>query len=209
MARVSVNSGEVTAALLARDVPVAKWPELIEKRQWHCQVTLTADCREVALFVKEAEEMWSALGYQSADDLIASGYGLEPDEIRLVAAWLELNDPDEAVPLQKVKDAVRQARENPLRSEVGRPAGENDSNGIISRGGNNQEYTLRRLARDNPALLDKVESGELSANAAAIQAGFRRPTKTIPIDTPASAVRALLRVFSAEEIINAAQQETA
>ena len=209
MARVTVNSGEVTAALLARDVPVAKWPELIEKRQWHCQVTLTADCREVALFVKEAEEMWSALGYQSADDLIASGYGLEPDEIRLVAAWLELNDPDEAVPLQKVKDAVKQARANPLRPEVGRPTVDNVVNNNIKAGNHDQTYTLRRLARDNPALLDKVESGELTANAAAIQAGFRRPTKTIPIDTPASAVRALLRVFSAEEIIDAAQRESA
>jgi hypothetical protein len=72
-----------------------------------------------------------------------------------------------------------------------------------------QTYTLRRLARDNPGLLDKVESGELSPNAAAIQAGFRKPTRTIPIDTPDAAVRALLRVFTAEQIINAVQQESA
>lgn len=58
-----------------------------------------------------------------------------------------------------------------------------------------QTYTLRRLARDNPALLDKVEAGELTANAAAIEAGFRKPTKSIPVDSAESAVRALLRVF--------------
>jgi hypothetical protein len=75
--------------------------------------------------------------------------------------------------------------------------------------GTDPTYTLARLKRDAPDLAKMVIDGDISANAAAIQAGFRRPTKTIPIDTPASAVRALLRVFSAEEIINAAQQETA
>jgi hypothetical protein len=78
-----------------------------------------------------------------------------------------------------------------------------------SKGGTDPTYTLARLKRDAPDLAKMVIDGDISANAAAIQAGFRRPTKTIPIDTPASAVRALLRVFSAEEIINAAQQETA
>jgi hypothetical protein len=37
--------------------------------------------------------------------------------------------------------------------------------------GTDTTYTLRRLARDNPAMLDKIEAGELSVNAAAIQAG--------------------------------------
>ena len=75
--------------------------------------------------------------------------------------------------------------------------------------GNSEAYTLNRLRRAAPELFEQVKQGDISANAAAIQAGFRRPTKTIPIDTPASAVRALLRVFSAEEIIDAAQRESA
>jgi hypothetical protein len=33
---------------------------------------------------------------------------------------------------------------------------------------------VARLDRDNPELADAVRSGELSANAAAIKAGFRR-----------------------------------
>ncbi len=33
---------------------------------------------------------------------------------------------------------------------------------------------LRRLARDCPELLDKIEAGELSVNAAAIAAGIRK-----------------------------------
>lgn len=53
--------------------------------------------------------------------------------------------------------------------------------------GNSASHTLKRLKRDNPELADSVIRGELSANAAAIQAGFRRPTLTIPNDPERSA----------------------
>lgn len=46
---------------------------------------------------------------------------------------------------------------------------------------------------------------ELSANAAAIEAGFRRRTATIPVDSVESAVGALLRRFTAAEIVAAAK----
>ena len=48
--------------------------------------------------------------------------------------------------------------------------------------GNSSSHTLKRLKRDNPELAEQVVRGELSANAAAIQAGFRRPTLSIPND---------------------------
>ena len=41
-------------------------------------------------------------------------------------------------------------------------------------GGNNPTYALKRLKRDRPDLADKVVRGELSAHAAALQAGFRK-----------------------------------
>ena len=41
--------------------------------------------------------------------------------------------------------------------------------------GNSKAYTLDRLDRERPDLLAKVGKGELSANAAAIEAGFRKP----------------------------------
>ena len=43
-------------------------------------------------------------------------------------------------------------------------------------------YTLRRLLRDKPKLFAKVEAGELSANAAAIEAGFRHPMIQVRAD---------------------------
>jgi len=63
--------------------------------------------------------------------------------------------------------------------------------------------TLRRLARSHPDLLARVESGELSAHAAAVQAGIRKPMRSIPVDTPEAAIRALLRVFTVTDLAQA------
>jgi hypothetical protein len=54
-------------------------------------------------------------------------------------------------------------------------------------------HTLRRLHRERPDLLDRVTKGELSANAAAIEAGFRRKL------TPFEQVMKLLPKLTEEE----------
>lgn len=43
--------------------------------------------------------------------------------------------------------------------------------------GNSRAYTLDRLSRESPGLYEAVCRGELSANRAAIEAGFRKPPK--------------------------------
>jgi hypothetical protein len=60
---------------------------------------------------------------------------------------------------------------------------------------------MRRLLRDRPDLAERVEANELSVHAAAIEAGFRKPTATIPVDTPDAAINALLRRFSRDELL--------
>lgn len=40
--------------------------------------------------------------------------------------------------------------------------------------GNTKAYTLRRLSKDHPDLFEQVKAGELTANQAAIKAGFRK-----------------------------------
>ena len=44
---------------------------------------------------------------------------------------------------------------------------------------------------------------EFSADAAAIEAGIRRPMRSVPIDTPDNAIRALLRVFTVTDLAQA------
>ena len=50
---------------------------------------------------------------------------------------------------------------------------EQGSNVTLPRG-NRANYTLARLKRDAPKLAERVIAGELSAHAAAIEAGFRQ-----------------------------------
>jgi hypothetical protein len=86
----------------------------------------------------------------------------------------------------RVQAQCQAAREKPV-GKRGNPSGNNQYTPDEEKGkgdnvtfpqqerGNGKTYTLRRLARDRPDLLDRIESGELSANAAAIEAGFRKP----------------------------------
>jgi hypothetical protein len=69
--------------------------------------------------------------------------------------------------------------------------------------GTRKDYTLSRLKKHAPALFEEVKAGHLSANAAALQAGFRRPMRSIPIDSPGNAIRALLRVFTIDDLLRA------
>ena len=101
--------------------------------------------------------------------------------------------------------AVQAAREQPLREEPGRPEGKNVRNTNIKPSTQDQTYTLRRLARDRPELLDRVEAGELSPNAAAIEAGFRRRTWTAPHDIERLA-DALMRRYTAAELDDLAKR---
>ena len=72
------------------------------------------------------------------------------------------------------------------RNRVGNTKSVND--------GYDSTYALRRLKRDHPELAQAVINGELSANAAAIKAGFRKPSLTISYD-PESAAAAIRRKF--------------
>jgi hypothetical protein len=65
-------------------------------------------------------------------------------------------------------------QEEAPRNPNGRKGESRVDNVNSTKGGNDTTYALRRLARDNPALLDKIEAGELSVNQAAIQAGIRK-----------------------------------
>lgn len=65
--------------------------------------------------------------------------------------------------------------------------------------GTSKSYTADRLQRKRPDLYKRVVSGELSTNAAAIQAGFRTKTITVPLDVERAA-STLARHFDLEEL---------
>jgi hypothetical protein len=56
-----------------------------------------------------------------------------------------------------------------------------------------KQRDLRRLRKDRPDLHAQVVAGELSAHRAAVVAGFRRPTVTVPVSDPERLAAALRR----------------
>lgn len=112
-------------------------------------------------------EAWRPLGYISLDALLIKEAGISQgviDAIRQAKGGT-------------VGDAIKAAKEWPIPKHGGdRKSGQDQGDNVTLKAsrGNETEYTLRRLARDAPAMLDKIESGELSVNAAAIAAGIRK-----------------------------------
>lgn len=173
---VTIDSGSVEATYKFDNTPRAKWHLLLIAKKSFLKTRLNHDCRCLIEFCEEAELVYADLGFASAEEMIRHGYELDPSQVSLAVAWLKANSDAAPVGMAELSKKIAEAKERPL-ADVGRPEkaeGDNvgDSNNTTI--GNTNEYFLRRLARDAPAMLDKIESGELSVNAAAIAAGIRK-----------------------------------
>jgi len=86
------------------------------------------------------------------------------------------NDPEALTMLRK---ATTQEAGGDRRSEEAQIIVDNINNGRSA--GTSKDYTLDRLSRERPDLYEAVVEGEMSANAAAIKAGFRTKTISVPV----------------------------
>ena len=97
------------------------------------------------------------------------GWGQNPDKIQAV--------------IQDDAEALALFREAMVEVHGGDRKSANIKTDIVSldtvEHGNSKSYTVSRLKRDRPDLFERVVAGELSANKAAIEAGFRRKPTTI------------------------------
>jgi hypothetical protein len=121
---------------------------------------------------------WKVLGYPSKKALLQAETGHTPEQIA-----------------QKLKP--RGAPKGNQNASKVKP--ENKGDNITIERGTRAAYTLARLDRDAPELAAKVRAGDLSANAAAIEAGFRIKTFTVPLDADRAAA-ALKRYFTAGQL---------
>lgn len=155
-----------------RSVPRDRWDELAMTRRNHCHSSIPRDCRMLLRLVADVENSeW--LGFGSREKYMRDGLGLDPVAVDLAIEFLRAGHYE--VPVE-FADAIAGGRK--LRSGPGRPKAEeangsddNHSSDPIGRG---SDYALARLERDRPELAEKVKAGELSANAAAVEAGFRK-----------------------------------
>jgi hypothetical protein len=92
---------------------------------------------------------------------------------------------------------LRQATTRPVGSNQHTTGSDNVTTQTPDRG-NTRAYTLDRLTRERPDLYERVVNKELTANAAAIEAGWRK--RKVQIDPePQAVVSFILRHFSDEE----------
>ena len=190
MASVSINTGMPRPEAPAMGLPRERWKLLaMARRQW-AEIELPFDCRLLKTVAEEAPLLADEMGFASGEDFLTGYLNLDMDLVRRVVGWLELEQPTEAVPLQLV---IEQAKAQPLApAEIGVEGGKpgpgrgNKTPDNVSRlpeegYGNSQTYLLRRIARDQPQLLDQIGPGKehRSARSAAIAAGIIKPVPAI------------------------------
>lgn len=135
---------------------------------------------------------WRPVTFRSFAEFLAErppeGLGATLAQVKRLCAddpeAMDLIDQATAGRQGKRTDLVDNIHEVPL---VERPAG------------TSPEAALRRLRKDRPDLHSQVLKGELSAHAAAVQAGFRPRTITVPLD-PEKMARAIRRRLSDDEL---------
>jgi len=160
----------------AEDVPRAKWKELVRTRRTHCQVNFREDCGLLVFFIEDgAKNNW--LGFESRDQYIREGLGLDPELVPWAVEGLRKLDPNKPVSFDEAVVLGGHGGKR-VKGQVGNPK-------LI---GNTATQIVARLRRDRPDLAERVQRGELSANAAAIMAGFRKGTWAAPIDADKLAV---------------------
>jgi hypothetical protein len=170
-----MNVSEIRATDTLVEVPTAQWWDLLEARRHFAKTALPYDCRCLLQFCDDADLMYEQLGFDSPETLIQDGLGLKPPELRLVVEWLRLNPQDDAVAFETAKEQALLAHGGDRRSEefqLGNTKLKPSASGMTA------PYIIARLERDrHHKLAADVRAGRLSANAAAVQAGYReRPS---------------------------------
>jgi hypothetical protein len=139
------------------------------------EATMSREALETWIGALRADDHFRALGaFRSWEDFCATpaphGLGYSPTALQgLIDARPTAAELD-------ARDAQRQRPAHRPRKT------DNNVNGYSHPEGNAAAGALRRLRKDRPDLHARVLAGELSPHAAAVQAGFRPRTITLPLD---------------------------
>lgn len=134
------------------------------------------------------EDMWQDFVVQSTKETVHYAYfeefveALTPNGLETTMGTLEdlcRNDAEVLVKLTNVTKRPRGGTNNPAGTNQHQEKEVNVDNINIDQKrsrptGTSKAQGLRRLSKDRPDLLEKVTSGEMSTNAACVEAGFRK-----------------------------------
>jgi hypothetical protein len=192
MAAVSIDTGIPRPDKSAFDVPLDQLKPLAMARRRWAEIDLPCDCRLMKQVYDEAPVFAEAMGYESGDQFITDYLSLDLDLVHWVIGWLEQEQPQEATPLQLV---IEQAKAQPLADNGTNQHREGfTTSNPPPPTGNSKSYLLRRIARDQPELLDQIGPDKefRSVRAAAIEAGIIKPVPTVRVTADMAAVASKL-----------------
>ena len=162
-----------------------------------------SDCRGLALVVRELQRdaFWQKLfpDWETCCQALFKRPAGWVEQVVEGVRVLHSQGHTEAIPLQL---AIEQAREQPL-AEHGTNQHREDFTTSNPPTGNSQAYLLRRIARDQPELLDDIgpDKPHRSARAAAIAAGIIKPVPIVRlVDDPAKVAANIKKHLSPEQI---------
>ena len=193
MAAVSIDTGIPRPDKSAFDVPADQLKPLAMVRRRWAEIDLPCDCRLMKQVYDEAPVFAEAMGYESGDQFITDYLSLDLDLVHWVIGWLEQEQPQEVTPLQLV---IEHAKALPLAAhgEIGNGRKDESRGSDATSKDRGQSYLLRRIARDQPELLDQIGPGKEfhSVRAAAIEAGIIKPVPTVRVTADMAAVASKL-----------------
>ena len=193
MAAVSIDTGIPRPDKSAFDVPADQLKPLAMARRRWAEIDLPCDCRLMKQVYDEAPVFAEAMGYESGDQFITDYLSLDLDLVHWVIGWLEQEQPQEVTPLQLV---IEHAKALPLAAhgEIGKGRKDESRGSDATSKDRGQSYLLRRIARDQPELLDQIGPGKEfhSVRAAAIEAGIIKPVPTVRVTADMAAVASKL-----------------
>ncbi len=199
MAKLNIDTGPIEAGDSLDLVPASQWRELMFARRGFVAVKMPYDCRELLRFVDEAEKMHGPLGFASVDAFVREGLGLDPALVGWAIEGLRAMKPDEPIAFDaavkkgmKVAAIAKVARPlgpakpvpgSPSRNPLGRGNGiKRDNIPLDNNRGTSAAHLTARIARDAPAVHERMKAGEFpSVRAAAIEAGVVKPPDPIKV----------------------------
>lgn len=174
---MKIDTGMVYHEDRLADTPRAQWPALLRERRMYIETQFEYDCRCIVQYLDEANEFYTELGYDSADEMIQQELLIKPEWVRIAVEWLNQE--------QRVEPVTKAQVEAALGSHGGdrrSPQAREDQGDIIplKHRSTSAAYLQARLRRDAPEVADALERGEhRSVRAAAIEAGIIKPVPTV------------------------------
>ena len=169
---VKIDSGELPSAVGKEGhdltLVVHEWQKIADGR-------FPDDCSKLLQMIEETDrlELWKkrigGSAFESRNEFLQKKVLINFDLTSAnISRIVNLLDRGEVAAAQEL---FERAEANKKRQKPGPKKDELNFNSINS---NANENILRRLARDHNDIFEKVKSGELTVNAAAIQAGIRK-----------------------------------